>query len=149
MHYRRNRNEIHTNSYSVYEDMSTSQEIPIETIYETRTLHSDRASLISLREIEFPIVLFPDFAILREKGRINDIRSFPRLEEAITLHGLLPPADSTSFKMAVDQSPCYPCIGTAVCTCINGVIQDTRVPSELRIGAPSARYTLASRLVTN
>ncbi|KOX78906.1 hypothetical protein WN51_08665 [Melipona quadrifasciata] len=29
--------------------------------------------------------------------------------------------------MAVDQSPCYPCIDTAVCTCINGVIQeDTR-----------------------
>lgn len=47
--------------------------------------------------------------------------------------------------MAVDQSPYYPCIGTAVCTRRNGVIQDTRPLSELQI-APPTQYTLTRRV---
>lgn len=82
-----------------------------------------RVSLICWRAIELPIVLFPSLCdTLRERKDRWYLLS--RLEEAITLHGLPPRVDSTSFKMAVDQSPCYPCIDTAVCTCINGVIQD-------------------------
>lgn len=50
----------------------------------------------------------------------------------------------TSFKMAVDQFPCYSCIGTAVCTYINEVIRDARVRSGQQI-APPVQYALTSR----